>query len=319
MSQLSKICRGSARLVSTVLLVCVSSASATIEYSVTDLGTLGGDYSGPTGINSLGQVAGVSTTGSGAQHAFLYANGHLSDLGTLQAPYSDISLAGGINDKGQVVGASENATTGATQGFLYSNGSMMDISGGTGAFPVPEAINNSGLIGGSIPLQGFGSDSFLYFNGTRTDIGDFGYQSSTVAAINNNGTAAIFNNNGPSTDIMLYKNGATTDLGDFSNYRITDMLVSGINDSQQLSLTGSFNGTHHAYLYSAGTLTDLGGLGGTPIGTQAQGLNNFGQVVGQSQTINEGDHAFLYSNGAMNDLNDLINPSSGWVLTDAVA
>ena len=55
--------------------------TADILYSVTNLGTLGGEYSFGTGINNAGQVAGASATPT--LHAFLYTNGQMQDLGTL--------------------------------------------------------------------------------------------------------------------------------------------------------------------------------------------------------------------------------------------
>jgi probable HAF family extracellular repeat protein len=70
-------------------------------YSVTELGTLGGDYSQAFGINSRGQIVGSSYTASGEVHAFLWEKGEMTDLGTLGG---DHSQATAINSRGQVVG-----------------------------------------------------------------------------------------------------------------------------------------------------------------------------------------------------------------------
>ena len=65
-------------------------------------------------INSSGQVVGVSTTSTGANHAFLWDREHgMCDLNTLLAPNSGWELfeAWGINDHGQIA-ASGSFTTG---------------------------------------------------------------------------------------------------------------------------------------------------------------------------------------------------------------
>ena len=77
----------------------------TAETGMIDLGTLGGSTSGPTAINDRGDAVGTSATASGDLHAFVWtAETGMIDLGALGADGS--SHAGGINELGQVVGAS---------------------------------------------------------------------------------------------------------------------------------------------------------------------------------------------------------------------
>jgi probable HAF family extracellular repeat protein len=74
----------------------------------------------------------------------------------------------------------------------------------------------------------------------------------------------------------------------------------------------------HAFLYSGSTMTDLGTLGGQY--SYAWGINDSGQVVGEAYTTGDAAiHAFLYSGSTMTDLNTMIDPNSGWILTDASA
>jgi len=61
---------------------------STTQYTVTDLGTLGGSTSLAFGINQAGVVDGVATVPDGNQHAFLWYRGNIADLGTLGGPNS---------------------------------------------------------------------------------------------------------------------------------------------------------------------------------------------------------------------------------------
>ena len=76
------------------------------EGKVRDLGTLGGNETRVAAVNNRGHAVGTSTTSSGSEHAFLWKNGVITDLGSraLDGPRRSAALA--INDKGQVVGYS---------------------------------------------------------------------------------------------------------------------------------------------------------------------------------------------------------------------
>ena len=114
---------------------------------VTDLGTLGGTYSGAYGINASGQVVGFAyTAGNAAAHAFRYSGGAMSDLGTLGGTYS---YARGINASGQVVGQADTAGNAAQHAFLYSGSTMTDLNSLVGSgWTITDAsgINDLGQI-----------------------------------------------------------------------------------------------------------------------------------------------------------------------------
>jgi len=100
-----------------------------------DLGSLGGTWAwpgsfayGPFGrvMNARGEVVGTSTLpGDLNQHAFLWSNGHMIDLGTLGG---SISEAVSINDRGQVVGRAYVSDTPLVRdAFLWEHGTMTDL------------------------------------------------------------------------------------------------------------------------------------------------------------------------------------------------
>ena len=94
-------------MASVLMLVGSGQVMAETQYTITDLGTLGGSLSYAYGINDSGQVVGVSwITGNSTSHAFLYDGGNMIDLNTLLPTGSGwvLKSAYGINDSGQIVG-----------------------------------------------------------------------------------------------------------------------------------------------------------------------------------------------------------------------
>jgi probable HAF family extracellular repeat protein len=251
-------------------------------YEVQDLGTLpGGSYSLPSDINDSGHVVGWADTESGQEHAFLYKDGEMKDLGTLGG---NNSSAYGVNNLGQVIGYSETATSGETHAFIWKddgNESTNDmknpsVPGGLwigtwpwGTYSWAFGINDSGQMVGQTNTAYGESHAFLY------DI-----------------------------DIKKFK-----DLGTLGGCCSE---ADGINASGQVvgsSYLASGN-NYHAFLYSGeGPMQDLGDLvtSGDWGSSWAWDINDSGQVVGYSghdyYTTTFGGSAFLYQSGEMIDLN----------------
>jgi len=131
--------------------------------SLTDLGTLGGNYSYAYGINSIGQVVGESDTASGDYRPFLYTNGVMTDLGIS-------GRAIGINDSSQVIGFL-TTPSGHAHSFILANGTTTDIGvlrGDTDSWPT--GINITGqVVGQSVTLPGV-YRAYLYNNEKMTDL-----------------------------------------------------------------------------------------------------------------------------------------------------
>jgi probable HAF family extracellular repeat protein len=130
-----------------------------------DLGTLGSGYVQcyPVDINEHGQVVGSCDNPAisygqcgGGQHAFLWQNGKMRDLGTLGRK-SLTSTAVASNDRGWIIGNSP--ATCEAHGFLWRNGTMIDLRCTAGA------INERGQV-----LCGSSGASFVWENGKRTKL-----------------------------------------------------------------------------------------------------------------------------------------------------
>jgi probable HAF family extracellular repeat protein len=168
------------------------------EGVITDLGTLGGNNSEATAINDPGQVIGTSeiTTVPDSDlgfipfHCFLWREGDMSDVGTLGGKFS---WAGGINNRGQIVGVSTLLGDSDFHGFLWSNGALTDLI----PFPGDEAsaasgINNQGKVVGASGTTSEAIRAVLWEEGVVTDLNDLipadsGWQLQYAGSINARG------------------------------------------------------------------------------------------------------------------------------------
>jgi probable HAF family extracellular repeat protein len=314
----------------------VPAAAAAKTYTITNLGSLGFvgyDTTEPTAINASGQVAGFSDTSttvtfpcpghykpprtcsSHPQHAFLWSNGTMTDLGSLGGT-TEGSSGEAINVSGEVAGLSQTKTAGVTHAALWTGTTTVDLGAlaplSSGSWSGAFGINDSGqVVGGWAPSQstrGTDSHPWLYSNGTMTSLpepGGLTAPSCEAVAINNNGqilgNCTTASGTGPA---VLWQNGTVTTLATLGGLHVT--YATAINNLGQIAGYGTTStGATDGFLDSNGTVTDLGSF--TPFA-----LNDNGVMIDPSgPSIDIG--------GTVQNLNNLIPANSGYTLNDAFA
>ena len=297
----------------------VGPAPATPEVLPTDLGTLGGKYSTPTGINDNGVVVGSSTTGAKEQHAFVWmpSNG-MVDLGTFgdrSAPGVDLrtSFATAVSNDGEVVGASYVPGPTLLDGyraFLWTPSAGMQIIGTpTVFFSDATAINDAGQVVGNN-----GGSEVWTATGGWVDIGTFG---GAVQPVANNNLGQVVGTSALGTPSFAFarhafvwtSSGGMVDLGTLGG---PSSAAAAVNQSGHVVGWAQTAGTSlannwRAFLWTAASgMLNLGSLGGPY--SVARDVNELDMVVGASAVAsgNPAVHAFVWTSAAgMRDLGTL--------------
>jgi probable HAF family extracellular repeat protein len=178
-------------------------------------------------------VAGWADTSAGVSNATLWTRGKSSDLAALAPLAGSSSVAYGINDSGQVVGAW--GTNASSRPFLYSNG-MVTALPEPGDFTTSgceaRGIDNNGLIAGICADANGNGHLVLWNNGTVADLGSVGsiggVEDIESMSMSSNGEIAGWAATGTA---FVYSNGKITSPSNF--------WPSAINDNGQIVASGS--------------------------------------------------------------------------------
>jgi probable HAF family extracellular repeat protein len=285
--------------------------SLELQYELTDLDDgLASATTAANGINNLGQVVGQTTAVDGNNQVYTYD----SNIGQYSIPHI-YGFGRGINDAGVLTGEANFPTVPPTEGaFVYQNGTLTDItpeSPQSPYFAIGQAINNVGVI------VGYGRAAFGWYNAAGFSVSD-GWTDSAAYDVNDKNQAVV-NGTGPYGSFIAQGGGGDVTYLDTP----THAMPLGINDITQVvgSMIGPPGTNDEAFLWQNGVTTNLG----VPTGftdSQATAINLRGDVVGQAFFANGSasqGRASVWLNGVEYNLNDLIDPSSGMTLIDALA
>ncbi|KMO94351.1 hypothetical protein [Streptomyces roseus] len=241
------------------------SAAGSVQYTVRDLGTLGGTRSKATAIDGDTVVGSSWTSGDAAEHAFAYdVRGHtMTDLGTLGGSSRAVDIEGD-----HVVGQSDLSADGPTHGFAYDlrTRRLVDIGtlGGSGSRVT--ALSGDTVVGTSSLPGDAVTHAFAYSLRTRimTDLGSLAGPSgvSTAAAVSGAivvGSSSLPDAPATTTHGFAYnlRTRRTTDLGTLGGNSSTANAISG-STGVGGSRTTANRLTGYAYDLRTGVRTDLG-------------------------------------------------------------
>lgn len=259
-------------------------------YEITDLGTLGGDFSEALYISNSGQIVGFSYLASGAQHPFIWQNGTTTDMDV----GGRLLSVTGVNDRGQVSG---NAFSDHQYAWQWQDGVLTELPGSA------SALNNAGQIAGT------NTTAYVSTGGVIQDLGTLGGSFSRATDINDRGQVVGWAERADhSLHPFLWDNGSMRDLGSFGG---ANNVV--ISDAGTVAGTGTdAAGRTHAFLWD-GALHDLGTLPWAEGGVAD--INNRGQVVG---TVFRGleHYTFLWQDGVFTPLGSL--PGGAWAAASRI-
>lgn len=284
------------------------------RYRVINLGTLGGLFgSSAHSVNNVGWIAGAANlSGDTEEHAALWQDGVVTDLGTLGGDNSNVDSPV-KNNAGLIVGFAQTSTVDP----LGENFCVF--------FCTPS--------GGPCNGSNQSCRGFRWRDGIMDPLGTLGGNNSFAAGANTRGlVVGSAENNTQDPDCIppqvldykpvVWRGGSIHELPLVAGDAIGAAIA--VNDRNQVvgasGMCGSGPGLGpipvHATLWQNTSVTDLGNLGGA-VNNVAYAINESGQIVGASDLSGDNTgHAFLWRKGVMTDLGTLAGDFSSAALAN---
>ncbi len=299
------------------LLVLAPPAAAASAYTVEELGELD---EGLTFVirrlNRAGEVTGGSLA-SGRDRGHVLSRGKREDIGVL--PGGDFSVSMGINDLGEVAGASNTAT--GMRAFFWARKGNIRALGTLPGHSSSEAFDinaNGDMVGYSSGRSGMRAVRW-----TRSGVIealDFlpGATLNRAVALNERGDAVGTSWSEAGKRAVLWTGRAIQNLGTLPGDSESE--AAEINNlGEVVGSSYEADGTRRAVLWAPGAaIQRLDVLtGGTA--SRALGINDASEIVGTSMSLLGAVAVVWTRTGAITDLNTTIPTGGGFILTEAVA
>ena len=256
------------------------------DWTLVDLGTLGGRNAYATAVSQGGRVAGCAETPNGDIHAFVWLGGAMTDLGT-GATAAGNSCALAVNDLGTVAG---RASTGELVVWKDGVAASLGFRGDVGD------MNESGVVVGTRD-NGGSKRAFIYSDGLVTELGDASARSEALA-VNARGQV-VGSSNGRA---FLYEGGALRDLGTLGGAM---SVARAINAGGEIVGQSSNEFGQPTPFIHRGSMQALPG----PAYSSAVAISASGKVAGSG----EGVYGYVISGGAVTHLSEVPSiAAQGW-------
>lgn len=249
-----------------------AAGAAPVQWTVVDIGTLGGPGSYGAAINNSGLVVGCADLATGGAHAFAYSAGTLYDLGA-GSDTAGSSCALAVNNQSTIAGRS---STGELVIWNATSVTRLGVQGDIGD------IDDRGVVVGSY-REGAASVAFMFANGALTKLGALGdnggYPADSFASGINARGQIVGRSNGLA---FVHENGAMRSLGTLGG---SSSGAKGVNDrGEVVGMSTDAHSQPQPFIFD-GAMRALPGPGYSG----AVAINNRGQVVGSA----EGSYGYL--------------------------
>ncbi len=319
------------------------SSSQPPNYTISDLGTLGGPFSIAYDVTNTGRVSGTAASPDGYHHAVYWQNGVVHDVGNLGG--LDAEAAGRSTD-GELALLSETSSpdplgenfcgfgTGLVcAAAVWNHGTLRKLPTLRGTNAAAFQSNSAGEIVGvaedgvadasCIPPQQTHFQAVVWKGGTIHELPPLpGDEVGAALRINDRGQAVGTSGpcsatsyggfvNGPHA--VLWDHGKPIDLGSVGDGSIT--VAADVNDRGTVIGSASFaDGSQHPFLWTRKDgMRDLGLMSDDPtdVINTAFEINDRGQMVGGSCDVTmQICRGYIWQNGVMTDINELLPDDS---------